>query len=92
MRAARDDQNKRIKVNSFRFHNSLLVLRPDAGKLRSYFLRKTAANGHPTCALRIVSSQLCAPHRLQHYYNGHRTHAGLEEDCQSPVLEGPEHP
>jgi len=64
MRAARDDQNKRIKVNNFRFHNSLLVLRPDAGKLRSYFLRKTAANGHPTCALRIVSSQLCAPHRL----------------------------
>ena len=37
MRAARDDQNKRIKVNNFRFYNPLLVLRPDAGELGSYF-------------------------------------------------------
>ena len=42
MRAARDDQNKRIKVNNFRFYNRLLALRPDAGKLGSYFLRTTA--------------------------------------------------
>jgi len=31
MRAARDDQNKRIKVNNFRFYNPLLTVRPDAG-------------------------------------------------------------
>src|SRR5579862_4710270 len=44
MRAAREDQNKRIKVNNFRFYNPLLVLRPDAGELGSYFLRTTRAS------------------------------------------------
>ena len=34
-RARRPDQG--IKVNNFRFYNALLVLRPDAGELGSYF-------------------------------------------------------
>ena len=41
MRAAREDKNKRIKVNNFRFYNPLQASTRKTCRLGSYFLRTT---------------------------------------------------